>query len=118
MRMFLAVFCFFQCDCQVHLHPTVNPPNLEEYLKAVQLAQLPSQLNKYRVYLTVARSLDYSISEQLTKVSSVLKMINIFLNLHACCPKWKLQTTGGIISNSDLDNIKENKKNAYVILID
>ncbi|XP_017319110.1 mini-chromosome maintenance complex-binding protein isoform X1 [Ictalurus punctatus] len=55
------------CDCQIHLHPTVSPPNLEEYMKTVQLAQLPSQLNKYRVYLTVARSLDYSISDQVTK---------------------------------------------------
>ncbi|MCJ8730498.1 hypothetical protein PDJAM_G00185170 [Pangasius djambal] len=55
------------CDCQVHLCPTVSPPNLEEYLKTVQHAQLPSQLNKYRVYLTVARSLDYSISDQITK---------------------------------------------------
>ncbi|XP_066535529.1 mini-chromosome maintenance complex-binding protein [Hoplias malabaricus] len=55
------------CDCQVHLQPTLTPPNLEEYLKTVLQAQLPSQLNKYRVYLTVVRSLDYSISEQLTK---------------------------------------------------
>ncbi|KAK3572854.1 hypothetical protein QTP86_008251 [Hemibagrus guttatus] len=51
----------------VHLNPTVSPPNLEEYLKAVQHAQLPSQLNKYRVYLTVARLMDYSISDQITK---------------------------------------------------
>ncbi|KAK1791747.1 hypothetical protein P4O66_013727 [Electrophorus voltai] len=55
------------CDSQVHLRPTVSPPNVEEYLKAIQLAQLPSHLNKYRVYLTVARLLDYSISEQVTK---------------------------------------------------
>ncbi|KAF7710371.1 hypothetical protein HF521_009243 [Silurus meridionalis] len=55
------------CDCQVHLHPAMNPPNLEEYLKTLQHSQLSSQLNKYRVYLTVARSLDYSISDQITK---------------------------------------------------
>ncbi|KAL7889883.1 hypothetical protein AOLI_G00021410 [Acnodon oligacanthus] len=55
-------------DCQVHLRPTLSPPNLEEYLKTVQLAQASSQLNKYRVYLTVARSLDYNISDQITKV--------------------------------------------------
>ncbi|XP_076831599.1 mini-chromosome maintenance complex-binding protein isoform X2 [Brachyhypopomus gauderio] len=55
------------CDSQVHLRPTVSPPNMEEYLKAIQLAQLPSQLNKYRIYLTVAHLLDYSISEQVTK---------------------------------------------------
>ncbi|XP_060728622.1 mini-chromosome maintenance complex-binding protein isoform X2 [Tachysurus vachellii] len=55
------------CDSQVQLNPTVSPPNLEEYLQAIQHAQPPSQLNKYRVYLTVARSLDYSISDQITK---------------------------------------------------
>ncbi|XP_062851647.1 mini-chromosome maintenance complex-binding protein isoform X2 [Trichomycterus rosablanca] len=55
------------CDCQIHLRPTVNPPDLLEHLKAVQHSQLPSQLNKYRVYLTVARSLDYSITEEITK---------------------------------------------------
>ncbi|GAA6111138.1 mini-chromosome maintenance complex-binding protein isoform X2 [Tachysurus ichikawai] len=55
------------CDSQVQLNPTVRPPNMEEYLQAIQHAQLPSQLNKYRVYLTVARSLDYSISDQITK---------------------------------------------------
>ncbi|KAL6487079.1 hypothetical protein MHYP_G00037050 [Metynnis hypsauchen] len=54
-------------DCQVHLRPALSPPNLEEYLKTVQLAQASSQLNKYRVYLTVARSLDYNISDQITK---------------------------------------------------
>lgn len=59
-----------QCDCQVHLRPTLSPPNLEEYLKTVQQVQVPSQLNKYRVYLRVARSLDYNISDQVTKVSS------------------------------------------------
>ncbi|XP_007252308.2 mini-chromosome maintenance complex-binding protein isoform X1 [Astyanax mexicanus] len=55
------------CDCQVHLCPALNPPNLEEYLKTIQLAQVSSQLNKYRIYLSVARSLDYSISDQMTK---------------------------------------------------
>uniref|UniRef100_A0AAR2KU90 Mini-chromosome maintenance complex-binding protein n=1 Tax=Pygocentrus nattereri TaxID=42514 RepID=A0AAR2KU90_PYGNA len=54
-------------DCQVHLRPALSPPNLEEYLKTVQLAQASSQLNKYRVYFTVARSLDYNISDQITK---------------------------------------------------
>ncbi|XP_058651850.1 mini-chromosome maintenance complex-binding protein isoform X1 [Onychostoma macrolepis] len=54
-------------DCQVHLRPTLNPPNLEEYLSAVQVAQVPSQLNKYRIYLSVARSLNYTISDEITK---------------------------------------------------
>ncbi|RXN23436.1 mini-chromosome maintenance complex-binding isoform X1 [Labeo rohita] len=54
-------------DCQVHLRPTLNPPNLEEYLSAVQVAQVPSQLSKYRVYLSVARALNYTISDEITK---------------------------------------------------
>ncbi len=57
-----------QSDCQVHLRPTLNPPNLEEYLSAVQVAQVPSQLNKYRIYLSVARALNYTISDEITKV--------------------------------------------------
>ncbi|XP_051945366.1 mini-chromosome maintenance complex-binding protein isoform X2 [Xyrauchen texanus] len=54
-------------DCQVHLQPMLNPPNLVEYLSAVQVAQIPSQLNKYRIYLNVARALNYTISEEITK---------------------------------------------------
>uniref|UniRef100_A0A672NVU6 Mini-chromosome maintenance complex-binding protein n=1 Tax=Sinocyclocheilus grahami TaxID=75366 RepID=A0A672NVU6_SINGR len=54
-------------DCQVHLRPTLNPPNLEEYLSAVQVAQVPSQLNKYRIYLSVARAVNYTISDEITK---------------------------------------------------
>ncbi|TRZ04004.1 hypothetical protein DNTS_001158 [Danionella cerebrum] len=54
-------------DCQVHLRPILNPPNLEEYLSAVLVAQVPSQLNKYRIYLSVARALEYTISEEITK---------------------------------------------------
>ncbi|XP_076142242.1 mini-chromosome maintenance complex-binding protein [Alosa pseudoharengus] len=54
-------------DCQVHLQPQVTPPNLEEYLSAIQAAQAPSQMNKFRLFLSVARQLDYSISEEVTK---------------------------------------------------
>ncbi|CAM4726768.1 unnamed protein product [Leuciscus chuanchicus] len=54
-------------DCQIHLRPTLNPPNLEEYLSAVQVAQVPSQINKYRIYLSVARALNYTISDEITK---------------------------------------------------
>uniref|UniRef100_A0A671PJ13 Mini-chromosome maintenance complex-binding protein n=1 Tax=Sinocyclocheilus anshuiensis TaxID=1608454 RepID=A0A671PJ13_9TELE len=53
-------------DSQVHLRPTLNPPNLEEYLSAVQVAQVPSQFNKYRIYLSVARALNYTISDEIT----------------------------------------------------
>ncbi|CAL8257078.1 unnamed protein product [Lota lota] len=54
-------------DCQVHLQPQVTPPNMETYLASVHTAQSSSQLNKFRLYLTVARTLDYSISEEVTK---------------------------------------------------
>ncbi|KAL2083636.1 hypothetical protein ACEWY4_021409 [Coilia grayii] len=54
-------------DCQVHLQPHMTPPNAEEYLSALHAAQAPSQMNKYRLYLTVARQLEYSITEEVTK---------------------------------------------------
>uniref|UniRef100_A0A6Q2XSQ8 Mini-chromosome maintenance complex-binding protein n=1 Tax=Esox lucius TaxID=8010 RepID=A0A6Q2XSQ8_ESOLU len=54
-------------DCQVPLQPQVTPPNLEEYLSTVHKAQLTSQINKFRVYLSVAQTLDYSISDEVTK---------------------------------------------------
>ncbi|XP_046885023.1 mini-chromosome maintenance complex-binding protein [Hypomesus transpacificus] len=54
-------------DCQVHLQPQVTPSNMEEYFSTFLLAQMSSQLNRYRVYLTVARTLDYSISDEVTK---------------------------------------------------
>ncbi|CAL8358002.1 unnamed protein product [Boreogadus saida] len=54
-------------DCHVHLQPQVTPPNMEAYLGSALAAQSSSQLNKFRLYLTMARSLDYSISEEVTK---------------------------------------------------
>ncbi|KAK6293405.1 hypothetical protein J4Q44_G00357310 [Coregonus suidteri] len=54
-------------DCQVPLQPQVTPPNMEEYLTTIHMAQLTSQINKFRVYLSVARTLDYSISDEVTK---------------------------------------------------
>ncbi|KAK0149931.1 Mini-chromosome maintenance complex-binding protein [Merluccius polli] len=55
-------------DCQVHLQPQVTSPNMEEYLGSVHTVLQPSsQLNKFRLYLAVARTLDYSISEEVTK---------------------------------------------------
>ncbi|KAM4607884.1 mini-chromosome maintenance complex-binding protein [Polymixia lowei] len=54
-------------DCQVRLQPQVAPPNVEEYLGAVHTVQSSSQLNKFRIYLSVARTLDYSISDEVTK---------------------------------------------------
>lgn len=58
-----------QSDCQIHLQSQVSPPNMEEYLSNIQLhPQTSSQLNKFRIYLSVARQLDYSISDEMTKV--------------------------------------------------
>uniref|UniRef100_A0A8C5A2P5 Mini-chromosome maintenance complex-binding protein n=1 Tax=Gadus morhua TaxID=8049 RepID=A0A8C5A2P5_GADMO len=54
-------------DCHVHLQPQVTPPNMEAYLGSALTAQSSSQLNKFRLYLTMARTLDYSISEEVTK---------------------------------------------------
>ncbi|KAJ3610239.1 hypothetical protein NHX12_022333 [Muraenolepis orangiensis] len=54
-------------DCQVRLQPQVTCPNMEEYLGSIHAAQSSSQLNKFRLYLTVARTLDYTISEEVTK---------------------------------------------------
>ncbi|KAM8923929.1 mini-chromosome maintenance complex-binding protein isoform 2-T2 [Pelodytes ibericus] len=54
-------------DCQVHLQPQMTPPNLEQYMEALLTATLPSLLNKFRVYLSLLRFIDYSISEEVTK---------------------------------------------------
>ena len=44
------------------------PPNMEEYMNSLLSAVLPSVLNKFRIYLTLLRFLDYSISDEITKV--------------------------------------------------
>ncbi|XP_023819512.1 mini-chromosome maintenance complex-binding protein [Oryzias latipes] len=55
-------------DCRVHLEAQVTPAHLEEYLSSIQaFPQTSSQLNRFRIYLSVARLLDYSISDQMTK---------------------------------------------------
>jgi hypothetical protein len=62
------VHFLFQADCQVHLQPQLIPPNMEEHMSSLLTAVLPSVLNKFRVYLTLLRFLDYSISDEVTKV--------------------------------------------------
>lgn len=57
-----------QADCQIHLQPQLTPPNMEEYMDSLLSAVLPSVLNKFRIYLTLLRFLDYSISDEITKV--------------------------------------------------
>lgn len=54
-------------DCQVHLQPQVTPDHLEDYMNGLLATQTLSQLNKYRLFLSVARQHDYSISEEVTK---------------------------------------------------
>ncbi|KAG9341040.1 hypothetical protein JZ751_019794 [Albula glossodonta] len=54
-------------DCQVHLQPKLALPNLEEYMNALHAAVSPSTLNKFRIYVSLVRTLDYSITEDITK---------------------------------------------------
>uniref|UniRef100_A0A8C4SZA4 Mini-chromosome maintenance complex-binding protein n=1 Tax=Erpetoichthys calabaricus TaxID=27687 RepID=A0A8C4SZA4_ERPCA len=54
-------------DCQVHLQPQVVPPHLEQYMQSLQDALLPSLLTKFRIYLSLVRHLEYSISAEVTK---------------------------------------------------
>ncbi|XP_011785697.1 PREDICTED: mini-chromosome maintenance complex-binding protein [Colobus angolensis palliatus] len=60
-------FFSFQADCQIHLQPQLIPPNMEEYMNSLLSAVLPSVLNKFRIYLTLLRFLEYSISDEITK---------------------------------------------------
>ncbi|XP_072280818.1 mini-chromosome maintenance complex-binding protein isoform X2 [Pyxicephalus adspersus] len=54
-------------DCQVSLKPELMPPDIEQYMGALLTAVLPSLLNKFRIYLSLLRLMDYSISEDVTK---------------------------------------------------
>ncbi|XP_061545683.1 mini-chromosome maintenance complex-binding protein isoform X1 [Phycodurus eques] len=55
-------------DCQLHLQPQVAPDHMDEYLNSIPMhVQTSSQFNKFRLYLGVARQLDYSISDEVTK---------------------------------------------------
>ncbi|XP_069095332.1 mini-chromosome maintenance complex-binding protein isoform X1 [Pleurodeles waltl] len=54
-------------DCQVHLQPQIIPPNMEEYMVSLLAAVLPSTLNKFRMYVSLLRLMDYSISDEVTK---------------------------------------------------
>ncbi|KAM9804247.1 mini-chromosome maintenance complex-binding protein [Neosynchiropus ocellatus] len=55
-------------DCQIHIHPQVAPELVSEYLSSIHMhPQTSSQLNKFRLYLSVARLLDYNISDEVTK---------------------------------------------------
>lgn len=71
-----------QSDCQIHLQPQVGPATMEEYLSTIHMhPQASSQLNKLRIYLSVARLLDYSISDEVTKVTNLLRLLLILYSL-------------------------------------
>lgn len=55
---------------------------MEEYLSSIHMhPQASSQLNKLRIYLSVARLLDYSISDEVTKVTNLLRLLLILYSL-------------------------------------
>ncbi|XP_048407430.1 mini-chromosome maintenance complex-binding protein isoform X1 [Stegostoma tigrinum] len=54
-------------DCQVHLQPQMVPVNIEEYMSNLQTAVVPSMLKKFRIYLSLLKLMDYSISDDVTK---------------------------------------------------
>ncbi|XP_032365836.1 mini-chromosome maintenance complex-binding protein [Etheostoma spectabile] len=54
-------------DCRIHLQSQITPPHMEEYLNSIHMHPPASQLNKFRMYLSVARLLNYSISDEVTK---------------------------------------------------
>lgn len=58
-----------QSDCQIHLQSQVGQAQVEDYLSSIHVhPQVSSQLNKFRMYLSLARQLDYAISDHMTKV--------------------------------------------------
>lgn len=53
-------------DCQVHLQSQIAPSQMEGYLSGLPQTS-STQINRFRTYLSVARLLDYNISDQMTK---------------------------------------------------
>uniref|UniRef100_A0A8C5WMB4 Mini-chromosome maintenance complex-binding protein n=1 Tax=Leptobrachium leishanense TaxID=445787 RepID=A0A8C5WMB4_9ANUR len=54
-------------DCQIPLRPQTAPSSMERYVEALLASALPSLLNKFRVYLSALRFLEYSITDEVTK---------------------------------------------------
>lgn len=75
-----------QSDCQIHLQSQVAPDHMDEYLSSIHVhQQTSSQLNKFRMYMSVARLLDYSISDEMTKVRhTVINSVLIVHKLNSC----------------------------------
>lgn len=62
------MFCLRpQSDCQIRLQPPLGAGHTDEQQQLLSSAH-PSQLKKFRIYLSMARQLDYSISDEMTKV--------------------------------------------------
>lgn len=58
-----------QSDCQIRLQPQLSAGHTEQQQQQQHLSSAhPLQLKKFRIYLSVARQLDYSISDEMTKV--------------------------------------------------
>lgn len=57
-----------QSDCQIRLQPHLSAGHTEEQQQQHLSSAQPLQLKKFRIYLSVARHLDYSISDEMTKV--------------------------------------------------
>uniref|UniRef100_A0A8C6SD45 Mini-chromosome maintenance complex-binding protein n=1 Tax=Neogobius melanostomus TaxID=47308 RepID=A0A8C6SD45_9GOBI len=53
-------------DCQVPLQSQIAPAQMEEHLSSLPHTS-SAQINRFRTYLSVARLLDYNISDQMTK---------------------------------------------------
>lgn len=66
----VPMFCLRpQSDCQIRLQPQHGTGLTDEQQQQQLLSSAhPSQLKKFRIYLSVARQLDYSISDEMTKV--------------------------------------------------
>ncbi|KAG7462441.1 hypothetical protein MATL_G00184930 [Megalops atlanticus] len=55
-------------DCQVHLQPKQFPPSMmEDQLNSLRFPLTPSSINSFRIYLSLLRTLEYSISQEVTK---------------------------------------------------
>lgn len=73
----MLYFFSSQSDCQIHLKPQLVPPNMEQYMGALLSAVQPSLLNKFRIYISLLQMMDYSISEDVTKVRESVAGIRI-----------------------------------------
>uniref|UniRef100_UPI00358FA7D1 mini-chromosome maintenance complex-binding protein isoform X2 n=1 Tax=Myxine glutinosa TaxID=7769 RepID=UPI00358FA7D1 len=55
-------------DCQVRLKPQVVLANFNEYFEALRSSLSPALLDKFRVYLTLTRLMEYNIDDSISKI--------------------------------------------------